>query len=142
MSDCVFCDIVAGTAPASIVYQDDVVIAFMDIRPVNPGHLVVIPREHSTSLAEMDEETGMYLFSVTMRLAQAVRDSGVKCEGINLFVADGEAAGQEIFHLHILVFPRFKNDSFRVNVDWSVQPSRDELDEIAARISRAYQSLA
>jgi histidine triad (HIT) family protein len=112
----------------------------MDIRPVNPGHLVVIPREHSTYLAEMDEKTGTHLFKVTMRLAQAIRDSGVKCEGVNLFLADGEAAGQEIFHLHILIFPRFKNDSFRVSADWSVKPSRDELDEVAARISRVYQS--
>ncbi len=141
MSDCVFCDIVAGTAPASIVYQDDVVVAFMDIRPINHGQLVVIPREHSTYLADMDEETGRHLFPVTMRLAQAVRDSGVKCEGVNLFLADGEVAGQEIFHVHILVVPRFREDAFKVSAEWSTKPDRDELDEVAARISRAYQLL-
>ena len=141
MSDCVFCDIVAGTAPASIAYQDDVVIAFMDIRPINHGQLVVIPRKHNTHLADMDEETGKHLFPVTMRLAQAVRNSGVKCEGVNLLLADGEVAGQEIFHTHILVIPRFREDAFQVSAEWSTKPDRDELDEAAARISRAYQLL-
>jgi len=141
MSDCVFCDIVAGTAPASIAYQDDVVIAFMDIRPINHGQLVVIPRKHSTYLANMDEETGKHLFTVTARLVQAVRNSGVKCEGVNLLLADGEVAGQEIFHTHILVIPRFREDAFQVSAEWSTKPDRDELDEAAARISRAYQLL-
>ena len=141
MSDCVFCDIVAGSAPASIVYRDDVVIAFMDITPINPGQVVVIPKKHLTYLAELDEATGMHLFKITMQLAQAIRKSGVKCEGINLFVADGEAAGQEVFHFHMLVIPRFKADSFKIHVDWSAAPPRDELDEIAARIQAAYQSI-
>lgn len=142
MSDCVFCDIVAGKAPASVVYQDDVVLAFMDIAPINPGHVVVIPKKHLPYMADMDESTGMHLFRATMRIQQAIRNSGVRCEGVNLFVADGEAAGQEVFHLHILLFPRFKGDSFRVNVDWSVRPPREELDETAARIRAAYQSLS
>ena len=141
MSDCVFCDIVAGKAPASIVYQDDVVLAIMDIRPVNPGHVVVMPKKHIAYMADMDEGTGMHLFRIAMRVEQAIRNSGVRCEGANLFLADGEAAGQEVFHLHILVFPRFKDDSFRVKADWSVNPSRKELDGIAARIRSTYESL-
>lgn len=113
----------------------------MDIRPINHGQLVVIPREHSTYLADMDEKTGKHLFPVAMRLVQAVRDSGVKCEGVNLFLADGEVAGQEIFHVHMLVIPRFREDAFKVSAEWGIKPSRDELEEVAARISRAYQSL-
>lgn len=66
MSDCIFCEIVARKAPASIVYQDDVVIVVMDIRPVNPGHLMVIPKQHITYMSEMDEDTGMHLFRIAM----------------------------------------------------------------------------
>ena len=136
MSDCVFCDIVADTAPASIVYQDDLVVAFMDIKPINHGQLVVIPREHSTYLADMDEETGKHLFPVTMRLAQAVRNSGVKCEGINLFLADGEAAFQEIFHVHLHVLPRYAGDGFGLafGLHYGRRPERAVLNDIAERI--------
>ena len=141
MDDCIFCEIAAGKAQASIVYQDDVVIAIMDIRPVNPGHLIVIPKQHVAYIDDMDENTGMHLFKIAMRLEQSIRKSGVKCEGINLFLADEESAFQEIFHLHLHVFPRFKGDSFRIDANWSVNPSRHELDDIADNISKAYKSL-
>jgi histidine triad (HIT) family protein len=140
MSDCVFCDIVAGELPASVVYEDDVLIAIMDIAPVNPGHTMVIPKKHFAYMADMDEETGMHLFRVTMRVERAIRGSGVRCEGTNLFLADGEAAFQEIFHLHMHVFPRFKGDAFKIDADWSVRPAREGLDRIAASIRRAYEA--
>jgi histidine triad (HIT) family protein len=141
MSACIFCDIVAGDAPSSVVYGDDTVLAFMDINPINPGHIVIIPKKHVPCMADLDEDTGTHLFRTTMRMVQAIRHSGVKCEGVNLLLADGEAAGQEVFHLHILVFPRYKGDSFRASADWSVKPSRQELDEVAVSIRKAYKSL-
>ncbi|MDQ1317929.1 MAG: histidine triad family protein [Candidatus Poribacteria bacterium] len=141
MSNCIFCEIIAGKALASIVYQDDLVIAVMDIHPVNPGHLMVIPKKHVAYMDEMDENTGMHLFRIAMRLQQSIRKSGVRCEGINLFLADGEAASQEIIHLHLHVFPRFNGDSFKIDADWSVNPSRQELDEVAKKINKAYTSL-
>lgn len=141
MSDCIFCDIVAGKAPASIVYQDDVIITIMTIGPVNPGHVMVIPRKHVPYLADMDEETGMHLFRIAMRIERAIWNSGVQCEGTNMFLADREAAFQEVFHLHLHVFPRFRGDSFMVGGDWSEKSSRQELDDIADRIRAAYQSL-
>jgi diadenosine tetraphosphate (Ap4A) HIT family hydrolase len=141
MSNCIFCEIIAGKASASIVYQDDLVIAVMDIQLVNPGHLMIIPKQHIASMDEMDENIGMHLFRIAMRLEQSIRKSGVRCEGINLFLADGESAFQEIFHLHLHVFPRFKGDSFKIDADWSVNPSRQELDEVAKKINKAYTSL-
>jgi histidine triad (HIT) family protein len=141
MSDCIFCEIIAEKVPASIVYQDDVVIVVMDIHPVNTGHLMVIPKQHIAYMSEMDEDTGMHLFRIAMRLEQAIRKSGVKCEGINLFLADGESAFQEIFHLHLHVFPRFKGDSFKIDADWSVNPSRQALDDVGDKISKAYKLL-
>ena len=141
MSPCVFCDIVAGETPASVVYDDEVVIAILTIGPVNPGHVMVIPRRHVAAMADLDEDTGMHLFKITMRMERAIRHSGVRCEGINLFLADGEAAFQEVFHLHMHVFPRFKGDAFTLDADWTVKPTREELDQVAAQIRRAYQSL-
>ncbi len=141
MSTCVFCDIASGTSPASIVYQDDAILAFMDITPVNLGHILIVPRKHATYVAEMDEEVGKSLFKVTMRIEQAIRNSDVRCEGINLYLADGVAAGQEIYHVHMHVFPRFMGDSFRIFSGGVASLSRRELDGIAASIRSAYQSL-
>jgi histidine triad (HIT) family protein len=135
--DCVFCAIVAGASPASVVYDDPSVLAFLDVRPVTPGHLLVIPKRHAPYLADLDEATGAGMFVVAMRLARALRDSGLRCEGVNLFLADGEAAFQEVFHTHLHVFPRFAGDSFRISADWSVNPPRQELDAIAAQIREA-----
>ncbi|WP_126598640.1 HIT family protein [Dictyobacter aurantiacus] len=134
--ECLFCAIVAEKEPASVVYQDEVVTAFLTIGPVNPGHLLVIPNQHAAYLADMDEETGAHLFTISTRLARALRQSRLRCEGVNLFLADGEAAFQEIFHVHMHVFPRFKGDSFTLDADWSVRPSREELDRIALQIRR------
>lgn len=110
VAPCVFCDIIRGDAPASVVYADDQVVAFMDIQPVNPGHLLVVPRAHATYLVDLDEAVGGHLFQVGMRLAQAVRQVNVRCEGVDLFLADGEAAGQEILHVHLHIIPRFTGD--------------------------------
>ena len=109
----------------------------MDISPVTPGHLMVIPRAHAASLEELDEEVGAHLFRVAMRLAAAIRRSGVRCEGVNLFLADGEAAFQKVFHVHLHVLPRWRGDSFRIDADWSARPGRDELDAVAARVRSA-----
>ncbi len=141
-ADCIFCAIVAGSAPACIVYDDADLLAFMDVRPVTPGHLLIIPKRHSPLLADLDEATGARMFTVAMRLAQALRDSGLRCEGINLFLADGEAAFQEVFHTHLHVFPRFVGDTFRIDADWSVTPSRTQLDDVATRIRLGYESQA
>ncbi len=94
MSDCIFCDILSGKAPSSIVHRDDRCTALMDIQPINPGHVLVIPNSHVTYLADLDEGVGSELFSVAQRIAAALRPSGLRCEGVNLFLADGETAGQ------------------------------------------------
>jgi histidine triad (HIT) family protein len=136
---CVFCDIVRGKAPASVIYTDDRLMAFMDIQPVNPGHLLVVPRAHAAGLADLDAETGGHLFQVGMKLAAALRRSGVRCEGVDLFLADGEAAGQEIFHVHLHVLPRYRGDGFgfRFGPHYAHRPARAALDEVAAGIREA-----
>lgn len=141
--DCIFCAIVAGEAPASVVYDDPEILAFLTIGPVTPGHLLVIPKRHAPYLADLDEATGARMFTVGMRLAAALRaTSDIRCEGVNLFLADGEAAFQEVFHTHLHVFPRFAGDTFAISADWSVQPERQELDDVAARLRAALARLA
>lgn len=141
---CVFCDIVQGDAAASVIYTDEQVMAFMDIQPVNPGHLLIIPRAHAAYLVDLDEAVGGYLFQVGMKLAQAVRHVSVRCEGVNLFLADGEAAGQEVFHVHLHVIPRFQDDGFgfRFSPGYFRRPERATLDGIAASIRQALEGLA
>lgn len=138
-SSCVFCDILQGQAPASLVYADEWVVAFMDIRPINPGHLLVVPRTHASYLADLDPEIGGHLFQVGMKLAAAVRCSGVRCEGVNLFLADGAPAGQQVLHVHLHVVPRFRGDGFgfRFNPDYFCPPDRAALEEVAERIRQA-----
>ena len=130
---CVFCDIVAGRAPASVVHSDDSVIAFLDIRPLNTGHLLVIPRAHAAYLADLDPALGGHMFAVAQRMAAALRRSGLPCDGVNLFLADGEAAFQEVFHVHLHVVPRTAGDGFRLQAKWR-SPSRAELESVAARV--------
>lgn len=136
MADCIFCNILKGTAPASIVFSDEMVTAFMDIQPVNLGHVLVIPKIHAAYLSELDEEVGARIFKVAMRIAAAVKRSGVRCEGVNLFLADGKAAFQEIFHVHLHIIPRFAGDGFglKFGSNYGSRRSKDELDEIAKRI--------
>ncbi len=110
MHSCIFCDILAGKAPANFVYQDEACVAFMDIRPVNPGHVLVVPRVHAKLLSEIEAGTAGHLFQVAQRVDIALRHSGIQCEGVNLFLADGRAAGQEVMHVHLHVFPRYRGD--------------------------------
>ncbi len=141
MADCVFCNIVAGELPASIVYEDETCTAFMDIQPVNPGHVLVTPNAHASMLADLDPETGGQLFRVAQRIAQAMRESGIRCEGINLFLADGSAAGQDVFHVHLHVIPRHRSDGFgfRFGPDYGKRPPRVELDRQATQLRGAME---
>lgn len=137
-SHCIFCKILAGESEVSLVYRDDTCAAFMDIQPINPGHLLVVPVRHAADLAQLKEEEGAHIFRVAQRLAAALRKSGVKCEGVNLFLADGEAAMQEVFHAHLHVIPRFDGDGFefKFSAKYFQKPERHELNKIAEKIGR------
>lgn len=140
MTDCIFCRIVAGEAPASFVHRDGLVSAFLDIRPVTRGHLLVIPDAHVEVSQDLPDATAERLFHVGRQLARALRSAdGIRADGINLFVADGEAAGQDVFHAHLHVIPRFEGDGFAIDAAaWrNPPPSRAELDGQASAIREA-----
>lgn len=132
-SDCVFCKIVANAAPASVVHTDDRTTAFLDVAPITPGHLLVVPKVHAAGLHDLDPETGGHLFRTAQRLAAGLRMSTVRADGVNFFLADGAVAGQEIFHVHLHVLPRWKGDGFRLRFS-SGAPSRADLDAAATEI--------
>jgi histidine triad (HIT) family protein len=134
--DCVFCKILSGELPVSMVHRDGLCSAFMDVQPVNTGHVLVVPNRHAPYLADLNEDEGAQMFRVAQRVSAALRRSGVKCEGVNCFLADGEVAGQEVFHVHLHVFPRFRGDGFRLILpaNYSHRPERGELDEIGAKL--------
>jgi histidine triad (HIT) family protein len=133
---CVFCDILAGILPSSPVYQDEACLAFLDIQPVNPGHVLVIPKVHAVFLADLPAELGGSLFKAGMQIAAALRASELDCEGVNFQLADGEAAGQEVFHVHLHVIPRFKGDGFglKFGPGYTQLPPRSELDAIGTQL--------
>jgi methylmalonyl-CoA epimerase len=138
-ADCIFCKIMAGQVQGSIVYRDALCTAFMDIQPVNPGHVLVVPNEHVADLTALDSRVGGRLFDVARRIVAAYPNSEVRHAGANLFLANGAEAGQEVFHVHLHVFPRFTGDGFRLKhgPDYNTLPSRDSLDAVAKRIRSA-----
>lgn len=137
---CPFCAIIAGTAEASLVAADEHVVAFLTIRPATAGHLLVLPRAHVSSLADLEPELGARVFAQAQRLAAALRRSGLPCEGVNLILADGAAAFQTVFHMHFHVIPRVAGDGLRLDGDWRF-PDRAELERVAASIRRGLDSL-
>ncbi len=139
MTDCLFCSLAAGDAEVSFVYEGKRAVVFMDIEPIVRGHMLVVPRVHAAHLADLDPEDGADLFRVGQRAAAALRSSDVRCEGVNFLLADGEAAGQEIFHVHLHVFARYRGDGFgwRLPPDNSVRP-RTELDAVAHLLAEAW----
>jgi histidine triad (HIT) family protein len=138
MSECVFCDILAGQSPANFVYRDELCAAFMDIRPVNPGHVLVIPARHAVLLPELDEASLRQMLWVAQRVDAALRESGIKCEAINLFMADGRAAGQEVMHVHLHVIPRYRGDGhhLRFSPAYFLPTPSSELGKKAEMIRR------
>lgn len=136
MSNCIFCKIIEGKAESSIVYEDALCLAFMDIQPVNAGHVLVVPKVHTAYWKDIDEELAGHLFKIGVKVDKALRKSGVRCEGVNFFAADGRAAFQEVFHAHLHIFPRYKGDGFRLKFgeDYKKLPTRTVLEETAIAI--------
>ena len=142
MMSCIFCQIIAGKAASSNVYEDDVCLAFMDIQPVNPGHVLVVPKMHFKDLSDLPAHIGSHLFQVAQRISLSIAKTQVKSEGIDLFLAHGEAAGQEIFHVHLHMIPRFAGDEFgfRFGPNYVNLPKRSELDMVADQIKQQLES--
>ena len=144
MSECKFCEIANGEREGTFVYRDDRVSVFMDIQPINAGHMLVVPNEHASYLSDLHPETGAQMFRVAQKMAGYLRKSALRCEGVNLFLADGEAALQDVFHVHLHVIPRFKGDGFNLTFadSYYTRPSRAELERDAEKIRKVIEHSA
>jgi histidine triad (HIT) family protein len=133
--DCLFCKIVAGDIPATVVREDERTVAFMDINPATRGHLLVVPREHSTNLLEIGREDLAACASAAQALAALVSDR-LGADGVNVLNSCGRAAWQTVFHFHLHVIPRYAGDPLRL--PWTPGPGdRDEIAATAAELSRS-----
>ncbi len=137
MSDCVFCGIVAGKIPASVVHEDGDTIAFMDIGSVNPGHVLVAAKRHAENIFALDEATGAAVGRTLVRVARAIGEAFAP-EALSQYQANGKLAGQTVFHYHVHLVPRRRDDGMKV--DWPARnPGRDSLEADAAAIRKALQ---
>lgn len=113
MNDCLFCKFVTDTKSVQKVYEDEHVLAFLDINPVNPGHTLLLPKNHSRNILEINEKDLAHIMAVLPKVARAVKE-GVKADGINIHINNEGAAGQVILHTHIHIIPRFSDDGIRM----------------------------
>lgn len=125
MESCIFCRIIAGEIPSTKIYEDDLVLAFMDISPINFGHILVIPKEHHHSSASIPEHIGGRMFYVASRIGVACKRS-LDYDGFNLHLADGTCAGQVVMHAHLHVVPRGLDDGFH----WNWRQLKYESDDV------------
>ena len=132
---CIFCDLIRGAGEVSICYEDSVAIAFLDIQPVNPGHVLVVPREHYEVLQDIPKDVGAHLYLVAAKLISRVQTASGATD-MNIVVNSGAAAGQNVMHYHIHLIPRREGDGFDVPLPFpgSPMPNRQQLDGMAARI--------
>jgi histidine triad (HIT) family protein len=114
MEDCIFCKIVSGDMPSYKIYEDDNTLAILDIYPVTPGHVLVLPKKHFDMLSDVDEETGIELFKTLLKIEKVVAKSGNL--GVNILQNNGKAAWQEVFHVHFHVIPRFQDDGLKMKI--------------------------
>ncbi|MEX0785469.1 MAG: HIT family protein [Dehalococcoidia bacterium] len=137
--DCIFCRIVAGQAEASVAYEDDATMAFMDLGPFADGHALVVPKEHVRDIFALDEGTAGPLLLAVSRVAQGVRDA-FEPHGITIWQSNG-APWQDVFHLHFHILPRWRHDGLlRFTPPERGRPSRAVLDDHAAKIRSALEA--
>ncbi|RIW35358.1 HIT family protein [Bacillus salacetis] len=137
MSDCIFCKIIEGEIPSSKVYEDEHVLAFLDISQVTKGHTLVIPKVHKENVYELTEDIASKVFSAVPKITNAIKEEYHPI-GLNLLNNNGEDAGQSVFHFHLHIIPRYgTGDGF--GAVWKThtdQYSPEDLKEIAEGISQ------
>lgn len=134
-NDCIFCKIIAGDIPSKTVYEDSNYKAILDVSPASEGHVIILPKNHAANIFELSDEDARRIMPVAKKIAAAqVKVFG--CDGVNILQNNGEAAGQTVFHLHVHVIPRYKNDT--VNIKWKQNPDM-ELDMIYDKLRNELQ---
>src|SRR5256885_10241628 len=137
--DCIFCGMVLREAAASIVREDGSRLGFMDILPMNTGQVLVIPKAHAEYIEDLPPGVAGPILEAAKEVSGALRASGIRCEAVSFYLANGKEAGQEVFHTHMHVIPRWRGDGLglRVRADRGRVADRMELDALAAKIRAA-----
>lgn len=134
--DCIFCKIIAGDIPCTKVYEDTLFIAFLDIRPVHKGHVLVVPKRHFVNVFDTPDTEAEAIYKVAKELASAVLKA-TGCDGINIVQNNNAAAGQEVFHSHLHIIPRYSDDQLRFASIHKEYDDFDEMGEMAEKINAA-----
>ena len=132
--DCLFCKIANKEIKSDIVYEDDDIIAFLDINPVHPGHTLVVPKKHSETIFDTDEETLKKIIAVVKKVAHAIKEA-TNCDGLNVVQNNYRAGHQVIGHIHFHVIPRYEGDGLKT---WPQKPyeSDEKRQEMAQKIKK------
>ena len=133
---CIFCKIVVNQAPASIIYEDETVLVFLDIRPLNMGHTLVIHKEHYVDIFDISENVLSQMYKVVKLVSSAVKKA-TNADGISIIQQNGKAAGQDIFHIHVHVVPRFKGQKLPPFSELR-EVERAKLDALAKKIKQQF----
>jgi histidine triad (HIT) family protein len=132
--NCIFCKIIQKTVPSSILYEDNTVLAFLDIKPLSKGHTLVIPKNHYADIFDIPKNDLQEIYAVTKTLATAIKNA-TNADGISIIQQNGKAAGQVIFHYHVHIVSRFNGLSLPSFTELNIA-ERKELDEMAAKIKQ------
>jgi histidine triad (HIT) family protein len=138
--DCLFCKIVAGEIPSMQVDEDELTLAFMDINPATPGHLLVIPKRHSANILDADPADLTAVTLTAQRMAHRVIET-LGAAGVNIINSCGTVAWQTVFHLHFHVIPRYADDPARDSLRLPWEPAPGDLDTISAVATTLRRSL-
>jgi len=137
--DCIFCKIIAGEIPAVTVLDEEQVLAFMDINPSSPGHMLVTPKKHAENIFEISEGDLAAVIRGVKRCATAVKEA-LKAEGVTVLQLNGKASDQIVPHLHIHIIPRWENDGLPVS-SWEMKPGdMEEIKDIAGKVKEQIPS--
>jgi histidine triad (HIT) family protein len=137
MTECIFCKIVKGEAPASVVYEDESTMAFMDLGQVNPGHVIVIVKQHIQDIYALDKTLAGAVFSTAVLVAKVVKKA-MRTDGITLLQANEQAGWQTVYHFHFHVLPRHTDDELMLT--WPAKnPPKEELDRLATHLRAAFE---
>ncbi len=132
VDNCIFCKIANGEIPSKTIYEDDDFRAILDLGPAAKGHTLILPKEHSKDLFELPDATAQKVFSLAKKLSAQLKEK-LNCDGLNVVQNNGETAGQTVFHFHMHLIPRYKDDN--QTIGWKPgQPTQEELEEIKNQI--------
>jgi histidine triad (HIT) family protein len=133
--DCIFCKIINNELPSCKIYEDEEFLAILDIMPINYGHTLIIPKAHFKHILDMPESYAENIYKIVKKLSQAIKEA-LKCDGLNIIQNVEKAGGQEVFHSHLHIIPRYLDDAFKLNLSKKRYENNNAMQIVAEKISQ------